>query len=75
MHLLEPAPILTAADLPCSQDRELTLLLHAIARRGDTLARAGRAVRESDRTIWMRAEFEVLEQFERARPAAFVPVG
>lgn len=61
MHRQETAP--RAPD-------ELGDVLLRVARRADALAGAATNVR-SDRSVWLRAELEVLEHEERARPGAW----
>jgi hypothetical protein len=48
---------------------ELDALQLQVARRADVLARGfARGVREHDRRIWLRAEWEIFERSERAEP-------
>ncbi len=55
--------------LPSAVDgTELTALQLRVARRADELARLGTSSRAGDRQLWLRAELEVLECAERARP-------
>ena len=49
---------------------ELTELLRRVARRADCLQADDHGGWHSDRRLWLRAEFEVFEQFERERPTA-----
>jgi hypothetical protein len=54
---------------------ELTELLRRVARRADCLHAAGNGGWHSDRRLWLRAEFEVFEQYERERLAALRECG
>ena len=49
---------------------ELNELLRRVARRADSLQAASNCGRHHDRRVWLRAEFEVFEQFEREQPTA-----
>ena len=59
----------TASSAPKAEPILNTLLL--IARRADVLARHQRRTgRETDRRVWLRAEWEIFESFsERAEPS------
>ncbi len=66
MNLLAlPPPPVTSLD-----PGELIDLLLSVARRADELARRLPTGRASDRRLWLRAECEVFERLERARPHA-----
>lgn len=41
-----------------------------VARRADELARRRHADRDTDRRLWLRAELEVFERAEHAKPCA-----
>ena len=62
-----PAAITAAAPAD-----ELLKLQLRVARRADVLAWQARGARDTDRRLWLRAEYEVLEWMERARPVALL---
>ena len=55
-------------DDPTAVQAELMLLQLRVARRADLLSERFGGGRENDRRAWLRAEYEVFEQAERARP-------
>lgn len=54
---------------PAFAPGELTDIQLRVARRADELARRFHANRDTDRRLWLRAEFEVFERAERVQPA------
>ena len=61
LELPPPAPSIESFVLP-----ELDALQLQVARRADVLARGARGgVRERDRRVWLRAEWEIFERTER----------
>ena len=55
-------------DDPTAVQAELMMLQLRVARRADSLSERFGAGRENDRRAWLRAEYEVFEQAEGARP-------
>ena len=62
-----PTEISTELNFPTDVAELGELLLH-VARRADELARRSVVSRATDRWLWLRAEYEVFERFERAHP-------
>ena len=50
-----------------SSDELISQWLLEVASRADELTQAANTARDSDRRIWLRAEFEIFERVERAR--------
>jgi hypothetical protein len=62
-------PDAIAAAAPADELLELQL---RVARHADVLARRSRYSRDMDRRLWLRAEYEVFERMERARPVVLL---